>query len=98
MNEPTAEQCSNTEFVAESDSTVSYAIWYPSMGGYVGKAIATFEKQGDSCVDLLIWHDGKFPFSDDPEDERQPTRLHHCDPAQFVRFGEKLTELMDRSE
>lgn len=98
IQEPTAEQCSNNTKVFESENQVGYAIWYPQMGGYVGKAVAILDKnwqEFDSgarmggCVNVYVWHDGEFPFGED----EQPRELHHCDPMQFVHFGETLERL-----
>lgn len=103
VQEPTAEQCSANEKVFEDECTVGYAIWYPQMGGYVGKAVALMDRDwieissGASiggCVDVLVWHDGEFPFIG--EDGRKPVRLHHCDPDQFISFGAKIAELNKR--
>lgn len=97
---PTADQCATHAVVFRQGPTVGYALWYPQMGGYVGKAVAlldthagpvldTTATQG-GCVDVLVWHDGEFPFG--PDDEA-PRLLHHCDPDQFVHFGETLARL-----
>lgn len=95
---PSGKQCNNHEKVYEDENQVGYAIWYPQMGGYVGKAVALFDKEWEDrgtsavggCIDVLVWHDGEFPFGDD---EDEPRRIHHCDPEQFVVFGQKLAEL-----
>jgi hypothetical protein len=101
--EPTVEQCSNHEKVAEDAHSVSYAIWYPQMGGYVGKAVAVFDRRwfdhtsgsaNGGCIEVYVWHDGEFPFS---EQDGSPALLHHCDPEQFIRFGQKLAELNELS-
>lgn len=97
--EPTPEQCSALEQVYDGDGKVGYAIFYPQMGGYVGKAIAILDKKWTDngrvrvggCIDILIWHDGEFPFGDKP-----PIELHHCDPEQFIEFGESLAKLNER--
>lgn len=98
LREPTCEQCSANEKVFEDDYTVGYAIWYPQMGGYVGRSIALLRKgEGEAgCFDVLVWHDGEFPF--DGEGGEQPRRLHHCATEQFIRFGEKVDELQARHE
>lgn len=97
FSEPTSEQCTTNAKVFEDGSRVGYAIWYPQMGGYVGRAIAVLDKEWmqrddgaafGGCIDVLIWHDGEFPFG-----EGEPREIHHCDPEQFIRFGEKLKEL-----
>lgn len=89
-------ECENRSKVYEDDHKVGYACYYPQMGGYVGKAIALFDKgwfeddygrQG-GCIDVYVWHDGEFPFSDGAS----PVVLHHCDPSQFVGFGKWLSE------
>ena len=106
VKEPTAEQCSAREKVYEDESLVGYAIWYPQMGGYVGKAVALLDKEWSEradgarmggCFDVLVWHDGSFPFSDEYSDRPvQPARLHHCDPDQFIEFGQAVAELNAR--
>ena len=93
--EPSAEQCSAHEQVYEDGDCMGYAIWYPQMGGYVGKAVALIStREPDGCIDVYVWHDGEFPFSDG----QSPTLLHHCDPNQFVEFGRALDSLNCRSE
>ena len=42
------------------------------------------------CIDILVWHDGRFPFSNS-----EPRVLHHCDPSQFIAFGEFLQGIND---
>lgn len=91
-NEPTSDECSSNAVVFETDRQIAYAIWYPQMGGYVGKAVAVMEKDPDSCIDVFVWHDGEFPFS-----EGNPVEIHHCDPTQFVMFGETLRDLQQKS-
>jgi len=102
--EPTIEQCSNREKVFENDTKIGYACCYPQMGGYVGKAIAILDKEwieysGGSaiggCIDVYVWHDGEFPFS---EQDGPPAKIHHCDPAQFIRFGQFLQEMNNRNK
>lgn len=96
IKEPTAEQCSNKEKVFEDDTKIGYAVWYPQMGGYVGRAVAIFDKQYRSgaaqggCIDVLVWHDGEFPFG---ENDDTPREIHHCDPEQFIEFGKTLSKL-----
>lgn len=94
---PTAAECDATAKVYEDNHRVGYAMWYPQMGGYGGISVAVIDKKWEEfgssrmggCVDVYVWHDGEFPFSDD----RTPTIIHHCDPMQFVRFGETLERL-----
>lgn len=95
--EPTGEQCSARALVFEDEQHVGYAIWYPQMGGYAGKAVALLHKQWveygngsreGGCIDVYVWHDGRFPFSD-----ASPVELHHCDPEQFIDFGQALHAL-----
>lgn len=91
LQSPTSEQCSNLEKVFENEHSVGYAVWYPQMGGYVGKAIVTFSKSENGiggCFDALVWHDGDFPF-----DDQYPKELHHCDPDQFIDFGKAVLNM-----
>lgn len=80
--EPSAEACSEGQYLGidpESKSPM-YATWYPQMGGYVAKCIIAMHENG--CFDAFIWHNGEFPFTDEP-----PECLHHCSGEQFVEFG-----------
>ncbi len=89
-DEPTSEQCTNrAEVPGPNDAWQAFATWYPQMGGYVGKAVVCFGRQparDDECFEVWVWHDGEFPFGS--AEGRRPALLHHCDPGQFVRFGE----------
>jgi len=98
--EPTSDQCNEHAEVFRRDGMVGYAIWYPQMGGYSGKAVAVMCEQWTEndaggrtggCIDVFVWHDGEFPF--DGESGRDPVRIHHCDPEQFIEFGQTLQRL-----
>lgn len=100
---PTTEQCSSHDIVYETESKVGVACWYPQMGGYVARAVVIIDKewkafsggsQEGGCFDMLIWHDGEFPF--DEESGQSPAHLHHCDPQQFINFGNFVKELNDK--
>lgn len=101
--EPTAEQCSNNEIIFEDKDCIARAIWYPSMGGYVGKCVVLFTKSWvnntefylDDCFEAFVWHNGKFPFGGC---ENNPVHLHHCDPIQFLRFGELINRWIEESD
>lgn len=92
---PTDEQCRDHAKVYEDENRIGYAIWYPQMGGYIARAVALIhrdqkEQTGfNPCIDVLVWHDGEFPFSDG----ESPRELHHCSSMQFIQFGETLAEL-----
>lgn len=85
-NEPTSEQCSANAEVGKR----MWAAWYPQMGGYVGKCVV--EDLG-GCFDVWVWHDGEFAFGGEQEEAPSPAHLHHCDPEQFIRFGETVKRL-----
>lgn len=89
ISEPTSEQCSQCLPVGENETHIAFAIWYPQMGGYVGRAVVVLEKNKDTCVDVYVWHDGEFPFS-----EGTPREIHHCMPSQFIEFGRQLEHLI----
>jgi hypothetical protein len=103
--EPTADECSSRALIHEDEAAWYYALWYPQMGGYVGKAVAEIAKQRvemndgwvtcGGCVDVLVWHDGEFPFSGTQEPGVRPVRIHHCDPDQFIDFGQALKDMMN---
>lgn len=88
--EPTAEACDKA-WRGEWNGIPTLALWYPQMGGYVGKAVAV---RDDDCLDVYVWHDGEFPFTEADhqpwEGTAGPARLHHCDPGQFIGFGKVL--------
>ena len=97
--EPTGAECSAHAKVCEDANHIGYAVWYPQMGGYTGKAVAVMDKHWTEapngamlggCVDVYVWHDGEFPFHQDVE---SPRLIHHCDPEQFVDFGRVVGEL-----
>jgi hypothetical protein len=87
ITEPTSEQCSHRDEVEipwGDKTTKAYACWYPQMGGYGARCLVVPLDSG-GCFDAYVWHDGEFPFSEVGTD---PAVLHHCDPAQFVEFGQ----------
>lgn len=100
IKEPTNEQCTNNELVYEDEVSYGYAMWHPQMGGYVGKCIAVMDKKWHSngaaisggCVDLYVWHNGEYPFS---EKDGSPALVHYCDPEQGIRFWTKIRDLND---
>ena len=91
-DEPTADDCSNGSCMFVTDTQRGHAIWYPQMGGYVGKAVAVTNRDcEDPCIDVYVWHDGNFPFSEDGEN---PRLIHHCDADQFIEFGQSLNKII----
>lgn len=102
MREPTSEECSaNAPY--ECNGRKGFAAWYPQMGGYVGRCVVLTDCRGiitpegapGDCFDVLVWHDGEFPFAED--DTRDPARLHHCDPAQFIAFGALVRDMFAKA-
>lgn len=95
---PTADECNTKAKVCEDDMRIGYAIWYPQMGGYSGKAIVIVNKSEghNSCFEAYVWHDGEFPFSDDGGvwEKTGPVNIHHCDPDQFISFGKAVEKMM----
>jgi hypothetical protein len=93
--QPTAEQCSTNAEIRDADGRLfGYACWYPQTGGYSGRALAMVDPDG--CLDVLVWHDGQFPFDGECQncrEPRPPVELHHCDGEEFVRFGQFLMGL-----
>lgn len=82
---PTPEQCENNARMPCNNGQ-AFACWYPQMGGYVSRCVVIIQgptNKFTSCFDAYIWHDGNFPFIG-----KKPIRLHHCDPQQFIDFGE----------
>lgn len=103
IKEPTGDQCENNEIVFETKDQIGVAVWYPQMGGYAGKCVVILDRiwQTDGrcsiggCFECFVWHDGSFPFGDETEPGCSPAHLHHCDPEQFIRFGEKVKKMND---
>lgn len=87
VREPTADECSRHAEIAPG----VYAIWYPQMGGYHGKAVVSLSDDG--CFDAYVWHDGEFPFGDKGE---SPVRIHHCEAQQFIEFGQTIEGMLGR--
>lgn len=85
--QPTADECSNNTEIEPG----RFAIWYPQMGGYVGRAVI---EEDDGGFNAWVWHDGEFPF----ENGFEPRMLHHCEAAQFVRFGRDVQALLGLEE
>lgn len=88
--EPSGDQCASRAPVTV-DGRPGFCCWYPSMGGYVGKAICVLAEGG--CFDVLVWHNGEFPFPGEGSAGlrgRRPVKLHLSDPDDFVWFGESL--------
>lgn len=86
---PSPEQCSANAPVLVNGQP-GFAIWYPQMGGYVGTAVVV---DAGGCFNAFVWHDGEFPF-----ERGNPRELHHCNPAQFTRFGNTVARLLGREE
>ncbi len=97
---PTVKQCDVNEAVlGPYEGIPAFAAWYPQMGGYVARCIVQpNSKDGvNECFECWVWHDGNFPFGTDPHqvgEERQPAVLHHCDPQQFIEFGQKVEQML----
>ena len=92
MKPPTIEQCTENAKIIDEELGEGYAIWYPQMGGYTGRA-AVFPCD-NGCFEALVWHDGEFPF--DEESGGSPAYIHHCNPEQFIKFGHKVAELSQK--
>lgn len=90
--EPTSEQCSAGEILTHENRRY-LATWYPQMGGYGSHCLVDLginETKEDRCFNVLVWHDGEFPFSD----SEPPKELHHCVASQFIRFGETVANAL----
>lgn len=105
--EPTADQCSANARVEDWNGEPAYACWYPQMGGYGSFAVVVpgpvrTANQGAEgaagCFEAFVWHDGEFPFSGEDGGTRRPVHLHHCDPVQFIEFGEWVAGLTEAVE
>lgn len=86
--EPTVEECTAKARMPDWYGQPAFACWYPQMGGYVGKCvIILMDDSAPGCFEACVWHDGEFPFSEDDDRGRKPAWIHHCNPTQFVDFG-----------
>lgn len=101
--EPTTDQCSAHEVITLPDGQQAVAGWYPQMGGYSGRCLIVPDLESPGSVDVYVWHNGDFPFKGYDADEyfpgepvRSPSRLHHCDPDQFVGFGKFCEHVVDQ--
>jgi hypothetical protein len=97
VNPPTAEQCSAKD-VIEIEGRRGVALWWPQMGGYVGKAVVFTDGE---CSEVLVWHDGEFPFDGtcpNCGDDRRPARIHLHDPQDWVRLGRNLESALEQLE
>jgi hypothetical protein len=95
FSEPTSEQCSAHAKVTgrvNGVEVIGFACWYPQMGGYAGHAVLL---PLSGCFEVLVWHNGEFPFS---EEDGSPAYLHHCDADQFIAFGEFAKSVTPESE
>ncbi len=90
--QPTSDECENRSVIFETEDRIGFAVWYPQMGGYVGKAVAVIDKDSPaSCFDCYIWHDGEFPF--DESGGKSPKIVHHCVHEQVITFGEDVAAM-----
>lgn len=90
---PTPEQCNVVARLPDHDGRPAFAIWYPQMGGYVARAVVLLE---EDCFGAYVWHDGAFPF--DEEYGQQPAYIHHCDPDQFISFGNAVNKMFEKAK
>jgi hypothetical protein len=96
IKEPSDNDC-RTNVEIKVNNLKGYACYYPQMGGYLGKAIVIplqYDKSTEPCYNVLIWHDGEFPFT---QLENEPVTLHHCSADQFIQFGNLLKTFAERS-
>lgn len=94
--EPTGEQCQAQERF-ELDGNRGMYLWYPQMGGYVGKAAMVRYGGTNACLEVFVWHDGDFPFCEDG-DNTSPRQIHHCAAEQFIHFGETASAFQTEIE
>ena len=61
----TAEQCNDNKVVTTQDGRIGYCAWFPQMGGYTAKCIIIpGQDDTNKSVDILVWHNGDFPFAE----------------------------------
>ena len=88
---PTSDECNKTA-PFEWPGGKGFAAWYPQMGGYAGRCVVDLSHRGTTttwrdgervempgrCFDVYVWMG----------DDVNPILLHHCNPRQFVEFGQ----------
>lgn len=97
MKRPSNDECDSNKVFSETDEDIVFAAWYPQMGGYSSVCIIRASKYANlnnECFDVLVWHDGEFPFSG--ECGRSPTEIHHCVAEQFIELGSLVKEKAGR--
>ena len=90
---PSSDECSKNAPYLDPELGQGYAGWYPQMGGYVGKCVVFPGENVGDCFDVLVWHDGEFPFNDEYGDTPSPAHLHHCMTEQFREFADFVDSL-----
>ena len=93
MRQPTSDECDSHAMITEAGEQWM-AAWYPQMGGYGAYCWVNIRNEHDGvlpCFDVLVWHDGEFPFGDG----NPPTELHHCVAAQFIEFGSLVKRMQE---
>lgn len=100
-NEPSSGDATLGNHIDLPDGRRARACWFPSMGGYAGRAlIVAPQRDGDCCTEVWVWHDGAFPFSSEPSDHsrwpgeemRSPVRLTIHGGQDFIAFGQLVDE------
>jgi hypothetical protein len=95
--EPSPQECDGRSAIGDG----WHALWFPNIGGYVGRAAAKFDEDG--CCDVFVWHDGQFPFSSDGDRDwdgraKSPALLHISDIDDFKHFVLNLEEIESAGE
>jgi hypothetical protein len=94
--EPTSDEVVLGATVNLPDGRWARACWFPSIGGYVGKALVIpSQVEGECCTEVWVWHNGQFPFSGQCpacSSECSPVLLHVHGGQDFIAFGELVDE------
>lgn len=94
--EPTSDECSKNYVISRKPGEVTFAAWYPQMGGYVSRCIVkSFTGDSNNCFEVYVWHDGEFPFDDESSPGKPPAHIHHCNADQFIEFGKQVLQMQE---
>ena len=94
--EPTYEEVNKKAIRILPDGSKEYCMWFPQLGGYHAKMVILVmptEEEYANCIDAYVWHNGDFPFSEEPGYPVNPRELHICDAEQWIDFGKELYKI-----
>jgi hypothetical protein len=89
--QPTTEEIRKCAAFEDNELGSWYAMYSPSVGGYVGvAAVFIYHNVDNTCFEVAVWHDGEFGT----EANEPPAQFHCCSAEQFIEFGQKVRSLL----